>query len=387
MPPPFGAKRRSDRLGPDLLPTTPLHFDNPLISVCILAGHGVRALDACLTSLEAQSSPPGFELLVGTRQKRLVLPIVKKHFPSASVCETGPRLPGAARNPLVEQARGELLLFLDDDVTAPPRLLEELAELAQLHPEAAVFGGPNETPPGATQFQKVQGAVLSSLAGVGPVSRRYGPRPAGAADERWFTLCNLAIRRRVMYPFDTNLVCAEENALLATLRSNGERMHYDPRLRVFHARRPTLRSFASQMYKYGRGRGELLVRQPRTLRAAYLAPSGLLIYLALLPVLIRLGRFGKVALLPAGLYLGLTGASALRVGQTLKQVSATPLAAALTATIHFCYGTGVLRGLLLPSRARQPPTADWTFATESASEGGTEALRTRSSGRPMSEPL
>ena len=34
-----------------------------------------------------------------------------------------------------------------------------------------------------------------------------------------------------MSPFLSHLVCAEENALLAELRSRGERMRYEPRLR------------------------------------------------------------------------------------------------------------------------------------------------------------
>src|ERR1019366_807555 len=128
----------------------------------------------------------------------------------------------------------------------------------------------NSTPPGSSRFQLVQGAVLSSLVGSGPVSRRYGARQSGFADERWFTLCNLAVRRRVMLPFVDQLVCAEENELLAKLRSQGEPMRYEPSLRVFHARRAAPRSFARQMFKYGRGRGQLVARRPSTLRAAYL---------------------------------------------------------------------------------------------------------------------
>src|SRR5581483_4999678 len=171
------------------------------------------------------------------------LAVVRTQFPEAQLCRTGRRRPGAARNPLIARARGELLLFLDDDVTVPPTMLASLASLAESHPEVTVFGGPNVTPPGSSRFQFVQGAVLSSMMGAGPVSRRYGARHAGPADERWFTLCNLAIRRTTMLPFLDRLVCAEENALLAELRSRGEQMRYDPELRVGHARRSTPRSF------------------------------------------------------------------------------------------------------------------------------------------------
>ena len=182
--------------------------------MCILAGHGVEALDGCLEALASQIDAPPFELLVGGTPAPESASVIHRHFPQAAVCDTGQRLPGAARNPLIERAAGELLLFLDDDVTAPPDLLARLARLAIKHPQASVFGGPNETPPGSSQFQIVQGAALSSVMGAGPVSRRYGAHHAGPADERWFTLCNLAVRRKVMLPFLDELVCAEENALL-----------------------------------------------------------------------------------------------------------------------------------------------------------------------------
>ncbi len=338
---------------PDSMPTAE-------ISICILAGHGVEHLDACLASLRGQQEAPSFEVLIGGNPSAATRSVVHRHFPAAQICDTGGRLPGAARNPLIERARGELLLFLDDDVTFPPDLLRRLSAIARAHPEASVFGGPNDTPTGSSRFQVVQGAVLASLAGSGPVSRRYGARHPGFADERWFTLCNLAVRRRVMAPFLDELVCAEENELLAKLRRQGEPMRYEPSLRVFHARRATWGSFAKQMLKYGRGRGQLLARRPSTLRVAYVAPAILLIYLLLTPVLLALGSPSKFVLAPAAVYGLLVIASALRVGWTLHKATDAPFAAALILTIHVCYGAGVLRGLFNPGGAAEHAEVQWT---------------------------
>ena len=58
-----------------------------------------------------------------------------------------------------------------------------------------INASPNDTPPGSSRFQAVQGAVLASLVGSGPVRRRYGAHPPRHADERFFILCNLAVRR------------------------------------------------------------------------------------------------------------------------------------------------------------------------------------------------
>jgi succinoglycan biosynthesis protein ExoA len=352
----------------------------PQVSVCILAGHERGALDSCLRSLRRQQSPPQFEVLVGGRDPDPdVVRIVHRHFPEAPVCDTGGRLPGAARNPLIERARGQLLLFLDDDVTAPPDLLRTLAQVAAAHPEASVFGGPNATPPGSSRFQAVQGAVLSSLVGSGPVSRRYGARHGGPADERWFTLCNLAVRRRAMVPFLTHLVCAEENALLAELRRRGERMRYEPALRVHHVRRPTVRSFARQMVKYGRGRGQVMARRPSTTRLAYLAPSALLVYLALVPAAFALSVPAALALAPATAYAVLVCASGLRIGRSLGRMSDAPLAWALTLVVHLCYGAGVLRGLVRPGRARHDRPGRWMPEAERAAGPRADQARAKAS--------
>jgi succinoglycan biosynthesis protein ExoA len=317
----------------------------PLISVCIVASHGSSSLNDCLASLEAQVSPPPFEVLVADNGAVDARSVVGRRFPHAKVCPTGGRLPGAARNPLIQEARGELLLFLDDDVTAPPTMLAHLAGLAARFPEVKVFGGPNDTPPQSSQFQIVQGAVLASIMGAGPVCRRYGARRPGPADERWFTLCNLAVRRSAMLPFAEDLVCAEENAVLAELRRRGAPMRYDPELVAFHERRPSLRGFVKQMFKYGWGRGALMARDPRTARFAYLAPPALLIYLLALPGLVLAAQQGLVAMLPLGLYGALTAASASRIGWTLRWSRAVPVAAALTVLTHLSYGVGLVGGL------------------------------------------
>lgn len=346
----------------------------PLISICILAGHGPETLAECLDSLRAQEDAPPFELIVGGRHSAAALAVIAERFPEAEICEHNPGHPGSARNALIARARGELLLFLDDDVTVSSDLLRRLADVAVEHHDVSVFGGPNETPPTkSSDFQFIQGAVLSSIVGSGPVSRRYGARQPGLADERWFTLCNLAVRRAVMLPFIDDLVCAEENALLAQLRAAGRSMRYEPTLRAFHRRRPTWLGFARQMLKYGQGRGQLLAMQPRTARLAYLVPSMLMIYAVLALGLVVSGAGAPALVLaPIALYGALTLAGALWIALTLRKVRAIPVAAGLILTVHGCYGAGVFRGLVSPRPSPGPNVAlaASRFEEMAASESG-----------------
>jgi GT2 family glycosyltransferase len=325
----------------------------PRISICIITGRRLPQLDACLASLEKQVDPPSFELLVCSDGDESVAEVVHGRFPSARVCFVEKALPGAGRNLLVDEAAGDLLLFLDDDVTVEDDLLARLDRLAAMHPEAGVIGGPNDSALDSSRFQFVQGAVLASIVGSGPVRRRYGAHPAGYADERFFVLCNLAVRREVMVPFAHDLVCAEENALLAEMSASGVRMYYDPELVAYHERRPTLGGFAQQMHKYGYGRGQLLVREPVTLRPAYLAPSALLVAAAVLPLLAL--AVTPWALAPLAVYGLAVAAAAAWIARTVRRPSAALLAAALVVVLHASYGVGVVRGVLARRRPVPAP--------------------------------
>ena len=337
----------------------------PAVSVCIVTGRRSQLLSACLDSLEKQLDAPPFEVLVISDGDASVAGVVRRHFPEARVALIERSLPGAARNWLIAEAHGDLLLFLDDDVVVEPHLLRHLVDLAERHPEAGVFGGPNETPPESTLFQTVQGAVLASIVGSGPVRRRYGQHPPGLADERFFTLCNLAVRRSVMVPFPHDLGCAEENGALAELADAGVLMFYDPKLVAFHERRGTWRGFARQMLKYGQGRGQLMVRNPRTVRPAYLAPSALLAYLVAAPVVALRWR---LALAPAALYAAAVAAGAAKVSWTLRDARTAPLAAALIATVHAQYGAGVAVGAAgLIRRKVEAHEPEWVPFAESTS--------------------
>jgi hypothetical protein len=227
------------------------------------------------------------------------------------------------------------------------RLLARLERRSRQHPAVAVFGGPNLTPPGSSLFQIAQGAVLGSAVGAGPVRRRYGRHPAGRADERFFTLCNLAVRRSAMTAFPADVTGGEETVLLLELERRSGSMHYDPHLHVFHERRPGLRSFTMQMFKYGSGRGQVILRDRAGFRPAYLAPVALIAYLVVLGALTP--AFGPpiVAFLPLALYATVVVATALHVAWPLRDPRAAFIAAALIPILHLAYGAGMQRGFLL----------------------------------------
>jgi cellulose synthase/poly-beta-1,6-N-acetylglucosamine synthase-like glycosyltransferase len=337
-------------------------MNRPFVSVCIITGGNLAHLDACLSSIQTQAEAPAFEVIVCSNGGPDVAQLVRSRFPSSDVGHVARTLLGAARNHLVERAKGEWLLFLDDDVTIEPWFLAKMAKIAKAHPEASVLGGPNDTPPGTPPFPIIQGAVLASIAVSGPVRRRYGAHPAGPADERFFTLCNLAVRREAMVDFPNDLVGAEENAVLSEMHDRGLLMHYDPELAAFHERRSTFRSFAEQMVKYGLGRGQLTRRSLRTLRPAYAVPSLFLVYLLAASAL---AAFQPLVLVPLVLYAGAVGATAFNITWGLRDRPPGHLATLVTAgmlilTVHLGYGMGFLQGLVTRFRPAEQGSPVWS---------------------------
>jgi GT2 family glycosyltransferase len=330
----------------------------PLLSVCMVVGRRDALLDGCLRSLAGQADAPPFELLAGVREPDLE-ERVRGWFPDATVAHVPGGHPGAARNPLIERARGEWVLFLDDDVELPAGALRHLAEAIRVHPSAGVLGGPNLTPPQSSWFQIIQGAVLASIVATGPVRRRYGAHPPGPADERFFILCNLAVRRDELVPFAGSLVCAEENALLAELAGAGVRMHYDPDMAVYHERRPTWTSFARQMFKYGTGRGQVLRTSHDLPQALYLVPTLVTAYLAATPAL---ASIRPVLAIPAAGYLLAVLAGGVRIAVTIRprRMAATFPATAMIVLLHVSYGAGVARGLAMADRPVEPLAVRWS---------------------------
>jgi glycosyltransferase involved in cell wall biosynthesis len=326
--------------------------------VCIVSRRP-DLLAACLESLASQLDPPPFEVLVCATAPG-VHEAARNTFPGVHVASAPGARPGAGRNVLVSQARGDLLLFVDDDVVVRLDMLHRLVELAERHPDRAVFGGPNATPPRSSKFQHVQGAVLASIVTSGPVRRRYGEHPSAVGDERWFILCNLAIRREVMAQFPPDLVCAEENAVLGALAREGHTMLYDPALVVYHERRADWVGFAKQMHLYGRGRGQLMARDRDSVRVAYLLPTAACGYLVAVPVLAWLS---PLFALPALAYSLAVAAAAIRVGSSVRRWRSIPLAAALILSVHLAYGSGVLRGLTGRRRSVAAPDVQWTLAS------------------------
>lgn len=114
----------------------------PLISVIVPHLNQPEMLDACLTSLGAQSlDRDAFEVLV-VDNGSIVLPeaVVARHAGVRLLDEPKPG-PGPARNRGVGHAAGEVLAFIDADCRAHPDWLRNALQTLQAAPDKTILGG------------------------------------------------------------------------------------------------------------------------------------------------------------------------------------------------------------------------------------------------------
>ncbi|HEY6417396.1 MAG TPA: glycosyltransferase, partial [Candidatus Binataceae bacterium] len=283
--------------------------------------------------------------------------------PRVAVIELDQRSPAEARNAALAQARGEIIYFLDDDVTIAPDLFSRALRIFAERPGLDVLGGPNLTPLTSAPLERCVGQVLASPFGSASVSDRYRSRGRlRAADDRSLILCNLAIRRSAIAgresAFRGHLVCNEENVLLGQLALERRTMLHDPELVVYHTRRGTVGGFARQIFRYGRGRCQNTMLMPSSLSPVFLIPMLFVFYLLSLPIVRSPWYLVPLAVYAATLCI-FAVAEALRA-RSPRSVSVFLI---LFPTCHFAYAGGFLRELghsalaLVKSRPRSEARA------------------------------
>ncbi|HJR54221.1 MAG TPA: glycosyltransferase, partial [Gemmatimonadota bacterium] len=159
-----------------------------------------------------------------------------------------PAGPGAARNRGAAEARGEVLVFLDDDCAPVPDWLEALDRALVANPCAGVGGRTVNALP-ENPWSSASQALIDYL---------YQYYNTGARPDPMFTTSNLALPRvefERVGGFDERFARAggeDREICLRWVRAGG-RLVYAPDAIVLHAHQLAARSFVRQHFTYGRG--------------------------------------------------------------------------------------------------------------------------------------
>ncbi len=298
---------------------------------------------------------PDFEILIATDEPTLseetnprladLRRLEKPGF--VRILSTGRQLTGPAekRDLAIEQAEGEICVFIDDDAYPRPDWLRS----AIMHfddPQVGAVGGPGVTPPEDDLLEQASGAVFASPLGSGQVLYRFVQRRPREVDD--FPAYNLFVRTEVLKEvkgFSSTYYGGEDTKLCLEIVKSGKTILYKPEVVVFHHRRPLFFGHLQQIANVGVHRGYFAKMYPETSwRLFYFLPS---IVAIVLFCGIILSFFSNI--LAAIVLLSLAGYFGVAMVSTMptSRLSVALLGAIGIMLSHMVYGCAFIRGLLL----------------------------------------
>ena len=233
-------------------------MSEPTVSVVVPTYQRADLLDRCLTALAA-SDMSDFEVLaVDDGSTDATGDVLQRHvdrLPLTPLVQARNAGPAAARNRGIRAARGRLVLFLDDDVVAPPTLLRSHVAL---HDDAAdpllCFLGRVEWHPSLEVTPFMRWLDTSGLQFAYDTWLTEGPvDPPYAA----FYTANLSMHRELLLDvggFDERFPypAYEDMELAFRLTARGLRMEYRPAALAWHSRAIDLATFRRRMASVAR---------------------------------------------------------------------------------------------------------------------------------------
>jgi len=307
-------------------------------SILIVTYNRKEDLKKCLESIKRQSCAYKYEIIVVFNGELSYLEKTRAANPEARIIYSPSVTPTAARNFGITKCQGEYIFFLDDNCSLPPGYFDNI----NFDETWDVLGGPDQTPPDASKFQKTLGQALASPYCMGKTYRRHSRSLKTGnmvTDESNLILCNLWIKRKIFtsegHRFDTDLFKNEENFLLKKLKLEGKILKYDPSLFVYQERCENYGLLAQSVMKSGEYRVLNFMKLPLRTECAYFLPLlfNFLLFTWIFNLSSKLGFIFLVYLLMVVTY-GL-----------VKFKSARPSYIFMHLFILFMYSLGLIKGL------------------------------------------
>jgi succinoglycan biosynthesis protein ExoA len=251
-------------------------------------------------------------------------------------------------NRCLEHATGELVVRLDCHARYPPDYLSACARVSR-ETGAANVGG-LFTVRGGTPLERAFACALDSPFGGHNWTRRREERHD--ADT---VFCG-AFRRDALERagrYDESLAVTEVEDLNTRLRRLGERVVFDPTIRLIYIPRGSLRRVVVQYYRYGLWKVPVVVKHRQVVSARSLVPLAFVGSLALLGVAATQSPAARRLLaLEAALYsAGAVGFAAEALRRRGESWRLLPLVVAHFPTFHVAHGLGGLHGWLRVARS------------------------------------
>ncbi|HEX6328419.1 MAG TPA: glycosyltransferase family 2 protein [Jiangellaceae bacterium] len=245
-------------------------------------------------------------------------------------------------NAAIKAARHDIVVRVDGHGLLSAGYIHRAVEVLQ-ETGAANVGGIMQAE-GETDFERAVARAMTSPLGIGSAAFHVGG-DAGPADTVYLGTFRRDVLER-LGGYDEHFVRAQDWELNYRIRRAGELIWFAPDLKVTYRPRPNLRALASQFFRSGQWRREVVRHYPETANARYLAPPLVVVAMTLgviAGLFALLGGPGWPALgwLAPGLYAAGVLAASVVEGRGLPARARAWLPAVL-ATMHLSWGLGFL---------------------------------------------
>jgi len=317
----------------------------PLVSIVVPARNEHDHVEACLSSLLAQTYPPNrLEVIIADGQStdgtREIVERLAVQDDRVKVLDNPGRTTPLGFNLGIRAARGDIIGVMSAHAV-PDRAYVQLAVHALTKTNAWAVGG-RISRAGATPVQAAIARATSSPFGVGNTPHNYARLPQ--AVETVFP----GMWRRDVFAvvglFDPELVRNQDDELSYRIRESGGQIWYDPAIVVDYTPRGSFRRLFTQYRQYGMWKVRVFQKHPRAVRWRQLVPP---IWLLCMFVGFGLGLtvspifLGGTALVIAAYVALMTTAAWQLRGEGVS----TRLVLVALVVLHVAYGVGLLQGL------------------------------------------
>lgn len=253
-----------------------------------------------------------------------------------------------ALNAAIDSATSEIAIRLDGHSRPDPGYVRRSVE-SLMNAGASVVGGTWHVEPGAaTPMGRAIAQAVSHPFGAGDARYRIGVHDgrARSVDTVPFGSFRKELWTR-LGGFDERLLANQDYEFNYRVRRAGLQVVLDPSIQSAYTARPTLRALASQYFRYGWWKAEMLKRHPRSLRWRQAIPA---VFVAGLVGLSLAAIWSPIASRGLGLLVAVYGAAVLAAtvhcAWLRRDWRVASLLPSIFAVIHLVWGVGLLVNLL-----------------------------------------
>lgn len=242
-------------------------------SIIIVTFNRKKTLVSCLESIKRQNPDMSFEVVVVLNGDLTYLDKYRQQFPNFQFLHIPHTTVAAARNYAIDKAKGEYILFLNEESLLPENYFSNI----NFNLGWDVLSGPNQAQPMASAIEKSIGRALASPLCMGPAFKRHSKKASYdfRANVDNLNIANLWFKKGLFhegFEFSRSLYKNEDYYLLIDLAAKNKIFHYNPNLSVYHQRARSLERLCAAIIKSGKCKTHYFFKNPTIEKSIYLFP-------------------------------------------------------------------------------------------------------------------